>query len=147
MKQSKRISIELPADDSGMIGRECPRCNGRFKIDADEFSDGGYLNLRCPYCAFIDDADRFLTGEQRNYIHAIQQDELLTLAEDMMGDILDDVFSGSSFETSGTDDLDFGNVYVSAPEFETDTDRVTCDDCAFTFELAADRDGNCPVCR
>lgn len=146
MKYSKQLSIELPADDDGMIGRECPRCQGRFTVHMERFERGGYLNLRCPYCQFIAEADTFLTGEQRAHVYSIQRDELLTMTEDMMADIMEEVFSGTDFEVTGGD-ADFGNVPIESPEFSTETDDIACTECGFQYGVADGRDGVCPVCR
>lgn len=147
MKHSRQLSIELPTDANGYIGRECPRCSGRFKIDIENFEEGGHLNLRCPFCEFISESDRFLTSEQREYVHSIQRDELLTLAEDKMSELLEDVFSGSEFEVTGGEDIDLGNTSVKSPGFDTDTTNIHCDKCGFHYSLETGRSGVCPVCR
>lgn len=146
MKYSKQLSIELPPDDNGMIGRECPRCRGRFTVHMDRLERGGYLNLRCPYCRFIAEADTFLTGEQRAHIYSIQRDELLTMTEDMMTDIIEEVFSGTDFDVTGSN-ADFGNVPIKSPEFSTATNDISCPECSFLYGVADGRNGVCPVCR
>lgn len=147
MKYSRQLSIELPPDANGNLGRECPRCRGRFTIDMKGFEEGGHLNLRCPFCEFISESDKFLTSEQREYVHSIQRDELLTLAEDTMSDILEEVFSGSEFEVTDGEDIDLGNVSVESPDFDTDTRVVHCDKCGFRYGIETGRSGVCPVCR
>lgn len=149
---SKPLSIQLPETEDGMVGRQCPRCQGKFAVHLQSFEDQCYLNLRCPYCKFIDEADRFLTGNQRAYLKAVGQDELLQFSGDLAGEILSDAFSGlsnSDFFELDTDfsDIDFGSRNIPSPELDISTERVSCPECAFGYALEEDRNGVCPVCR
>ena len=148
MRYTRKVSIELPGDDSGMIGRECPRCTGQFKVDMESFGDSGYQNLRCPYCRFIAEEDRFMTGGQRAYIEQIQENEMRRLTEDVMGDIMGDVFSGEMFDLKSSGDPDFGSVPVASPEFTLETDLVECGECSFRYAVdTGSSPSHCPVCR
>ncbi|MXR40059.1 hypothetical protein GRX01_01620 [Halobaculum sp. WSA2] len=140
MRVSKQISIEFP-DDGGMIGRECPRCQGRFTVDRERYEDSGFRNLRCPYCGFIAELDRFMTGEQRGYAHSVQQGELYDLAEEMLEEALSDI----GFESTGG--IDFGGTPTESPQFSTETELVECGECGFCFGTEVGREGVCPVCR
>lgn len=147
MKHTKRMTIELPSDENGMLGRECPRCQGRFTVHGELFEKRGFLNLRCPYCEFIAEADQFLTGEQRAHVYSLQRDELLGLAENVMSEIVENAFSQSGFDLNLNNDLDLGNVHIESPHFTTETDSMRCDDCGFQYGVKVDKDSVCPVCR
>jgi len=55
MSDQITMTITLPTDDEGMIGRECPECKEYFKVK----SGTGLLNIStctCPYCEHTDDS-------------------------------------------------------------------------------------------
>ena len=150
MTQVRRRSLEIPVDDEGMLGRECPRCRSKFKIDLATYEDRGFMNLRCPYCEFISELDNFTTGEQRGYIYSVSRNFALSTMEDLIEDVFD---GGSSSSTGGveievtTDDVDFGRVETDPPTIATDVEENSCDKCGFTFQKRIGSDGACPVCR
>lgn len=150
MTAERRQSLEIPADDHGRLGRECPRCHDQFKIDIERYEDRGFMNLRCPYCKFIAELDRFTTGEQRQYMYATTQNLALRTMEDLLEDTFGDIsgFSSDHVELEVTGgDVDFGRVAAEPPFIETAVEDVTCDDCGFSYSVMAERDGVCPVCR
>ena len=150
MTQVRRRSLEIPVDDEGMLGRECPRCRFKFKIDLETYEDRGFMNLRCPYCEFISELDNFTTGEQRGYLYSVSRNFALSTMEDLIEDAFD---GGSSSSTGGveievtTGDVDFGRVETEPPTIATDLEANVCDDCEFSFQKRVGSDGVCPVCR
>jgi len=65
----KQISIPIPTDETGMVGRECPgqRCEGYFKIQPGTGLKGDNLPCICPYCGHKGPHDHFWTKEQIEY--------------------------------------------------------------------------------
>jgi hypothetical protein len=64
-----RISVPLPTDEQGMIGRECTVCGQYFKL-----MPGTGLPIddcRCPYCCHLGDASDFTTPGQLRYVEAM----------------------------------------------------------------------------
>ena len=147
MSSHKEVSIEFPTNEDGMLGRECPRCSGRFTIQANDFQDRGFLNLRCPYCEFISEVELFRTGEQRLYAHSTQQNELNRLAEQVLQEQLDQMFSSSSLDIERTESIELGTVPVESPRFMTTTELCRCSQCGFAYGTEPERTGCCPVCR
>lgn len=131
----RRRSLQIPIDEQGMLGRECPRCRGRFAIDADRYVDRGFMNLRCPYCHFISELDNFTTGEQRDYLFSVARNFSVAVLEEIMEDVFD----------SG--DVDFGRANTDPPRLNVDVDDVVCEDCGFSYQMEVDEVGVCPVCR
>lgn len=79
------ISIDLPTDENGFTGRECPNenCLGYFKI---VFGTGlpGVTACVCPYCGKKDEHDRFATPDQNKYIESVAMRHLMgTLHQDL----------------------------------------------------------------
>lgn len=150
MRTIRQRSLSIPTDDDGMLGRECPRCRGRFQIDLEYYESRGYMNLRCPYCRFISELDNFTTGEQRAYIYSTTRNMAFQAAEEAF----EEAFEGISGSSSGSvefsvdaGDIDFGRVQTESPEFTTEVSDVECEECGFSFRIKPDSEGVCPVCR
>ncbi|KAB2941877.1 MAG: hypothetical protein MPEBLZ_02167 [Candidatus Methanoperedens nitroreducens] len=63
-----KISIPIPLDENGYIGRECPQsdCEGYFKIISGTGLKGDPL-FHCPYCGYKANQKQFWTKEQIEY--------------------------------------------------------------------------------
>lgn len=150
MTTIRRRSLELPTNDTGMLGRECPRCRSQFAIDPERYQERGFMNLRCPYCQFISKLDNFTTGEQRRYLSSTTQNMARREAER----IFEDAFDGFSRSSSGTvefdvdvGDIDFGRVPIAYPSLSADIEQDVCEECGLSYGLEVGQDGVCPVCR
>jgi hypothetical protein len=66
-----RISVTLSRDDSGFTGRECPQCEGYFKIELGTGLRGTGLPCHCPYCGHVGQHDQFHTKEQIEYAQSV----------------------------------------------------------------------------
>lgn len=147
----KEITIDLPTNDDEMLPRQCPNCEQQFLIQQEEYEEGGYLNLRCPYCEWIDEKDEFLTDEQAEYAEAVAMNEMKGMVEKELGGILEDAFSGlksNDFITVGKGSSDFklDRESVPSPNADIETIKQECDDCSFSFE-SRNEQSSCPVCR
>jgi ssDNA-binding Zn-finger/Zn-ribbon topoisomerase 1 len=136
----REIEIEFPADGNGMVGRQCPNCEMVFRISEQMYQDRHYLNLRCPYCEWVDEFDEFLTDQQREYAEAMMKDELDKMAAEALDDALGDMIDINS--------VDYSNESIPSPHSDIETDRETCSDCGFEYEILSSESGtDCPVCR
>ena len=72
-KLGKTISIQLPVDERGFLGRECPhsKCKEYFKIKSDTDRKGEETPRHCPYCGHTAGHDQFLTSDQYEYAKSI----------------------------------------------------------------------------
>lgn len=150
MTSIRRRSLEIPSDDASRLGRECPRCHGQFKIDLKRYEDRGFMNLRCPYCRFIAELDRFMTGEQRQYMYATTQNLAFQTTEELVENMFGDIsgFSNDFIEFEvDAGDVNFGRVPSESPLLKTDVKDVMCDECGFSYSVVTGQDGVCPVCR
>lgn len=68
-----RVSVTLPLDESGYIGRECPQsaCLGYFKVKPGTGLTGPDLPCVCPYCGFTDSPRHFYTPAQIEYAKSV----------------------------------------------------------------------------
>jgi len=67
------MSIRIPPDSQGFIGRECPasECQGYFKIQFGTGLKGEGLPCHCPYCGHIAGQDKFYTKAQIEYATSV----------------------------------------------------------------------------
>ncbi len=68
-----RVSVPIPRDESGFLGRECPveECLGYFKVKPGTGLTGPGLSCHCPYCGHSGDPNSFWTKEQIEYAKSV----------------------------------------------------------------------------
>ncbi len=68
-----QLSISLPPDEEGFIGRECPvaECEGYFKLQPGTGLKGENLPCHCPYCGQGADSNKFFTKAQIEYAKSV----------------------------------------------------------------------------
>lgn len=66
-----RISVSIPRDEDRFTGRECPECEGYFKIEGGTGLKGIGLPCHCAYCGHIAQHDQFATREQIEYVKSV----------------------------------------------------------------------------
>lgn len=73
-----QISITLPHDEEGFIGRECPvtECKGYFKLQPGTGLKGEKLSCHCPYCGHGAGSDKFFTKAQIEYAKSVVMREV-----------------------------------------------------------------------
>lgn len=67
------MSIQIPPDSQGFIGRECPdsECQSYFKIQVGTGLKGEGLPCHCPYCGHTAGQDKFYTKAQIEYATSV----------------------------------------------------------------------------
>lgn len=68
-----RVSVPIPTDGNGFLGRECPEenCLGYFKVEPGTGLTGPDLRCHCPYCGRAGDPNSFWTKEQIEYAKSV----------------------------------------------------------------------------
>ena len=66
-----QVSITLPRDEKGMMGRECPECELVFNIKPGTGLKGEDLPCHCAYCGHVAAHDQFFTKAQIEYAKSI----------------------------------------------------------------------------
>jgi DNA-directed RNA polymerase subunit RPC12/RpoP len=149
----KELSIELPTDENGFLPRQCPNCSGKFAIHGDTYQEEHYLNLRCPYCNWIEEFDEFLTEEQLEYAEAVTENEARRMMENEFAEAFEDAFSSSSDFVeveANPDEIDFGERDAPSPHLSIMTEQIICSECGFKYLIRKEeKEGeySCPVCR
>ncbi len=133
-----QVSIALPRDDEGYVGRECPQqtCEGYFKIKPGTGLTGPNLPCHCPYCGHIGSAGDFSTEDQIEYAKSV--------AVRRVTDAINADLNSLEFEQKPTGLFGIGmsvTVTASAPfpirhyrEKQLET-PLTCDACTLQYAV------------
>jgi len=139
------MTITLPTDDKGMMGRECPECKEYFKVKPGT----GLLNIEtctCPYCEHTDDSGEFITEAQMEYAQSIAVREVLgpSLAQlERSFKQLERSTRHSLFSIKvSTSGFNLPVKYYTEEDLET---VVECDSCGLVFSIYGVF-GVCPDC-
>lgn len=82
-----QISVSLPTDKNGYLGRECPNsdCEGYFKI-VPGAGLSGVTDCHCPYCGHTADQSEFTTRDQIEYAKSVAVRKITdALVKDLKG--------------------------------------------------------------
>jgi len=140
------IPVTLSADESGMVGRQCPDtdCGRYFKV---RFGTGlDTSEMSCPYCGQTGEFAEFLTEDQREYVLSVAMKKVVEPALRGFGrqiETLNRASRGSPlqirFELKRPS---FPIRYYTEEELETET---TCDNCGLVFSIFGIF-ASCPDC-
>lgn len=75
MSDNIKIEVNIPPDEKGMVGRECPECKLYFKVKLGTGLSTKFCN--CPYCEYSGDSDNFWTKNQLEYAQSIAINQIL----------------------------------------------------------------------
>ena len=144
MSDDITMTITLPTDDEGMLGRECPECRQYFKVKPRTGLDSPTCN--CPYCEHTDDAGEFLTQAQLEYGTSLAAREVLGPSLKELEQRLRALEGASQrsliqIEITGTG-LDIPLAHYSEEELET---TVACESCGLVFAIYGVF-ASCPDC-
>lgn len=86
------FSISLPADADGYVTFQCPYCNSRFKLSADEYQDEEkpFDELCCPYCGLSHDKSRFFSDDVIDVATTMAKNYAIELINESFGKIAHD---------------------------------------------------------
>ena len=107
-KDGFSMSLSLPTDDYGMVGRDCPSdtCEpGYFKVKPGTGLSNQEFSY-CPYCCHKSDPNSFLTKEQHEYAKEIVTREFIKGIDKMVSDTFD-------LDSSGKKTIDAGLFSLS----------------------------------
>lgn len=143
MNDTTQIKISIPTDEDGLVGRQCPKCNGYFKI---KFGTGLPTSDHiCPYCEHKAGSNQFLTEEQNEYIKSIITKKFIEPAiHDLNASFKKLEKSSSKFLKIKVkvNNVSFPIKYYQEKLLETE---VTCDNCGLVFSIYGVF-SNCPDC-
>ena len=130
---SRTVRIAIPADKDGYFGRECPVCDGFFKVTPGTgLSDA--THAYCPYCGHRGTADTFWTADQIEYARSMILNRVSGQFLQVLPPTPDQNADGSAAtgitvkDTRGPNPI---RLHL-APEFQTD---VVCDQCTLRYAV------------
>lgn len=154
--RSRFLGVALPLDD-GLLQRQCPHCSIIYAIDLKEFEARGLLNLRCPACGHIAEAEHSATPKQGEYRDAIGHHELMKMAEETiegfqeeLGKMLDRAFRGNKFVNVKRGQItrpELSGPEIPAANYDCAWLDRRCPHCSFRWRVTEAAYKHCPVCR
>jgi len=146
-----QISVNIPTDGEGMLGRECLECKRYFKIKPGTGLPTSYCY--CPYCEYEGDSNTFWTQDQIKYAESIalnkainqlvkpSLDKFTKSLKDLERSTRDSPIKITVKVTGG--DFNFPTKYYKEKELET---KVICDNCGLEFSIYGVF-SRCPDCK
>lgn len=140
----KELRINLPTDEHGLTGRECPSCKNYFKV---KFGTGlPTSHCICPYCREEADHSQFFTEAQIEYARSFAVREVLgpelRKLERSFKELERSTRGGFIQFKVKTSGFNFPLKYYQERELET---HVICDHCGLEFAIYGVF-ANCPDC-
>lgn len=139
------FKVDIPIDDDGHFGRECPECEQHFRIALDDYDTlPDDLRLWCVYCGHDDDHSEFLTQQQRDRVMRAAGD----YAMQVVGQTLDHSFGQAARRSHGT------LTYRSEPFYPSPLPGIdeaqlirerSCATCQLRYAVFGDH-RFCPIC-
>ena len=142
------FNVDIPIDEDGYFGRECPTCEQHFRIAHEDY-DGlpDDLRLWCVYCGHQDDHSDFMTQQQVERVTRAASD----YAMQMIDQTLDRSFGSMARQSRGSM---VRITYRSQPFYPAplpgiDEERLVrerqCVDCELRYAVFGEH-RFCPVC-
>ena len=144
------VSVTIPLDGNGMMGRQCLECEQYFKLKPGTGLETSHCH--CPYCDYEGNADTFRTPAQLEYARSIAMkqayNKIVKPQLDKLTNTLKQLERNSrnsliqiKVKTSGNN-YRFPIKYYSESELET---NLACDNCGLEFAIYGVF-SNCPDC-
>lgn len=140
MSDTIQVSVKIPLDDDGMMGRECLECAKYFKLKPGTGLPTDHCH--CPYCDYEGKSNTFWTPAQLEYAKSVGVNQVFQSHIKPSLDRLTDSFkelersSRNSLikftvKSSGHDHF-FPIKYYREEELET---KLECDSCGLVFSI------------
>jgi hypothetical protein len=130
-----QVSVRIPRDEKGMMGRECPKCELIFKIRPGTGLKGKDLPCRCAYCGHVANHDQFWTKEQIEYAKSVALHEFVDQFHDELKKLEFDHPPRGPFGIGISLKLTTQTYplrYYHEPKLETD---VVCERCTLVYAI------------
>lgn len=130
-----QVSVPIRAGSDGYLGRECPGCDGYFKVTPGTGITTGEPPCHCPYCGHEGSPDEFWTKDQIEYARSVALNQVTGA---LLGDLKAMEFDikpsgmfgiGMSAKVEGRP---YPIRHYREPRLETD---VVCDLCTLRYAI------------
>lgn len=142
------FKINIPTDENGMTGRECPvkKCLGYFKVRFGTGLKGDNLPCVCAYCGHRGPHDRFWTKQQLEYAKSVAMRKVTDLMLQELKKLEFDIPARGPFGIGVSMKVKPGAPrpirYYREKKLETE---VTCSSCTLQYAIYGVF-GYCPDC-
>lgn len=139
------FKVDIPTDDDGYFGRECPECEQHFRLALEDYEALPHdLRLWCVYCGHRDDHTEFMTRQQHDRVMRAAGDYAMQL----VGQTLDQSFGRAARQDHGF--LTYrSKPFYPSPLPDIDEERLVrerrCANCQLRYAVFGDH-RFCPVC-
>lgn len=141
------FSVSIPVDEDGYLGRECPKCEQLFRINADDYAAlPEETNLLCTYCGHHTEHSEFLTQQQLERVQRPGVD----YADQLFNETLRSAFGGMRrSRKTGVSVTYRSKPFFPQPLPGIDEERMirarTCDRCGLHYAVFGEH-RFCPSC-
>ena len=144
-----RFRVEIPLDEHGFFGRECPSCERTFLVAKESYDPlPGDLLLWCVYCGHNAEHSEFMTSQQKARIMSLMED----VGMQMISQSLDKTFGRMARQSRNNSFVRFeykpSRVHprpLSGIQEEELVRERSCGSCAMRYAVFGEH-RFCPVC-
>ena len=143
-----RMTVNMPTDEEGYFGRECPSCERQFRIAAEDYEAlPDELVLWCVYCGHRCNDSNFTTTQQMARLERVATD----FAEQRVSEMLGETFRGLKRRSRGSlVQLDYRPTsFHPKPLPGINEERLVreraCSDCELRYAVFGEH-RFCPIC-
>lgn len=139
--------VRVPGDSDGYVTFQCPFCDNRFKLSAQDAYREDLIFVFCPYCGLQKDPNYFLSDEVVEHLQTLAANEAKKIVNQFVKD-LDKTFQGNQFikfKASRPLKLETENLLFEREEMEVSECRY-CEFSAKVKPSSAVTGVYCPYC-
>ena len=130
-----QISIRIPHDKDGYMGRECPTCESYFKVTPGTGITTGKPPCHCPYCGKVGSSNEFFTKAQIRYAKSVAFNKITDAVLSDLKELEFDIKPRGGFGIGMSMKVE-GRPHpirhYHEPKLETD---VNCDQCTLRYAI------------
>ena len=140
------FSVSIPVDEDGYLGRECPRCEQHFRIDADDYEAlPDDVELWCTYCGQHSEHSDFLTQQQLERVTRPAVDYTQQLLDETLRRSLSTRLSRGSLVSISYRSKPFFPAPLPGIDEERMIRERTCERCSLHYAVFGEH-RFCPAC-
>lgn len=147
-----KMSVTMPVDDIGHLGRQCPDCERMFRINAEDYKalpDDQLLT--CPYCCVVKSHSEYMTEQQRQRALAAVGEYAQQLVKASLSDSFRNLAQKSRTRGRGGVSITYTASADMEPDALPEIDEEspirerTCIQCSTRYAIFGEHIA-CPVC-
>lgn len=147
-----KISVTMPTDDIGHLGRQCTDCQRMFRINAEDYKalpDDQLLT--CPYCCVVKSHSEYMTEQQKQRALAAAGEYALQLVKGSLNETFNNLAQKSRARGRGSVSITYTPSADAEPDVLPEIDEESpireriCLQCSTRYAIFGEHIA-CPVC-